>query len=157
MVVVLILLREPLFAAGNGDADDKALREVIQRFFTAYASKNLDAFIALGSEKSSGYEARKKVMAGLFAGAGAITVKGPTVVRTRRNGDAAAVRVRVELTVNDVITGKPRRGFGATDLVIELARECWRWKVMRYGPSGVWLMERLEETKSKADRLRLLD
>ncbi len=143
--------------AADGDADDKAIRDLAGRFFDAYASKDLDAIMALWSEKSPDYEARKKTMAGLYAQTGPIGLKSMEVVRLRRDGGAASVRVRAELTGNDLKTGKLHPFLGRLDRVLDVAREGGEWKILRYTPSDRRLMERLVAAASKAERLRLLD
>jgi len=84
-------------SADDGDADDKAIRDLAGRFFDAYAAKDVDAVMALWSKKSPAYEARRKNFAGVFAETGPTELKSLAVVRVRRNGDAASVRVSREL------------------------------------------------------------
>ncbi len=142
--------------AADGDADEKAIRELAGRFFDAYASKDVDACMALWSQQSPDYETHKKTMAGLFAQTGPIKVQSLTVMRVRRDGDAATrcIQCARRLAGDDLKTGKLHSSLGMLDCVLDLGRAGGAWKVLGYDSSDVVLIVRLAEANSKAERLR---
>jgi len=141
--------------AADADADDKAIRDLAKRYYAAYAAGDLDNFMALWSEKAPDYEAAKKFMAGLYSEAGPMAVKSLTVLWVRRDGDAASVRVFVEIAVADHKVDQQR--LFRLSVVLDLSREARHWKVVRYGPPDRWLIARLADAESKEERGRLLD
>jgi tetratricopeptide (TPR) repeat protein len=91
----------------------------------------------------------------LFAETGDIQLKELTLVQAEAKGDAARVRVRVELAGTDKRTGKPHPAFGKLNRVLELAREDGAWKVRRYGPAEEDLATQLLAAKDKEGRDKL--
>src|SRR5690242_170546 len=115
-------------------ADEAAVRQVVDRFFDAYARKDLDGFMALWSAQSPDLAARRQTAQAIFAETGPIGVKDLSVVRLRVEGPAARVRVRLEMLGDDAKTGRPYAGFGKLGRTLRLAKEGADWKVRWYGP-----------------------
>src|SRR5262249_10911204 len=149
--------RSALRAAEPAAADQAAVRQVIERFFAAYAKKDLDAFMALWSPTAPDLDKRRGFMKTIFAETGPITVKDLTVIRTTVDGATAQLRARVELAGNDAKTGKPYADFGKLDRALELAKEETVWKVRRYETAGAVLVRALTSAVTLGERRRLLE
>jgi CHAT domain-containing protein/tetratricopeptide (TPR) repeat protein len=141
---------------GVADRDDeKAVRTVVERFFAVYAKKDLDGFMALWSEKAPDYATRKQTMQRVFAETGDITLKELTIIEAETKGDAARVRVRVELVGADKNSGKLHSSLGKFNRLLLLGRQDGAWKVLRYGPAEDELLARLLAADGKDAREKL--
>jgi CHAT domain-containing protein len=147
----------PVWARGQAAADEAAVNQVVERFFAAYAQKDLAGFLALWSAKAPDYAFWKKRAAEIFAATDRIEVKDLTVLRTEVSGDTARVRTGFELVGNDRQTGKPYPAFGKLKRAFELVREGRDWRVRGYGPVERELAAALAAAPDRAARRRLLD
>lgn len=133
----------PLPARGEAAAPEKEIRDLVQRFFSAYIRKDLDGFMALWSAKSPDHASRKRTMQRIFAETGPIEVKNLEILGVSVNQQTAEARFRVELIGQDTRTGKPHRLLGKLSRRLQFVREDGRWKVWRYLSPEQELAERL--------------
>ena len=142
-------------ALADDKADETAVRAVAQRYFAAYAKKDLDGFMALWSEKSPDFKSRKQTMQRIFGETEDIRLKALTIVKATVTDEAAQLRVRVELASTDKRSGKPHADMGRLNRLLDLVREDGAWKVRRYGPAELLLLDRLLAADGKAGREKL--
>jgi CHAT domain-containing protein/tetratricopeptide (TPR) repeat protein len=150
------LLFPALGLHGQTAAGEAAVQQVVERFFAAYAQKDLDAFMVLWSAQAPDYAGRKKTMQEIFAETGPIEVKSLALVRTKVEEAKAWARVKVELVGNDVKTGKPYPLFGKLDRSLHLVREGETWKVWKYLTYYDDRIAALLAAPSKAERAEIL-
>jgi hypothetical protein len=79
--VIAGLLAVARLAPADEKADDKAVRAVVERYFTLYAKKDLDGALALWSAKSPEAAQWRTRLKTLFAETGPLTLKKLEVVR----------------------------------------------------------------------------
>src|SRR5437867_2887995 len=91
-----------LFGAGvpslaAGPDDDKAARQVVERYFAALGRKDLDGVMAVWHPQSPDFAKRRQGLAAIFAETGPIAVKRLVFGRVKFSADRAAVEFEVEL------------------------------------------------------------
>lgn len=114
------------------DEPEDQVRRTVQKYFDAYAAKNLDQLMGFWAEKAPGYDARKKGTTRIFAESGEIKLDKLTVVEVKADAKEARVRVRVELYGQNKATGKPHADLGTLNRIFYLRREGTEWKVWQY-------------------------
>lgn len=87
--MVILLTSIPL--AQN--ADETALRGLVEKFFAAYTKKDLDGVMALWSEKSPEFAQRQQTMQRLFATLAKIEVNSLNISRLETNEGQARMRL----------------------------------------------------------------
>lgn len=156
-LLVLVVLIGPIAGRGQAPADvDPAIHGVVERFFKEYAGKNLEAFMALWSEKSPDLAIRRQTMKGIFAETGPIELVSLTITRSSVEADAAFVSFQAELSGADVRSGKLHQKLGRLERLIELRREGDAWKIFLYGAPVYIAARRLEAASTAAERDRIL-
>jgi tetratricopeptide (TPR) repeat protein len=134
---------------------EPAVRQLAQRYFAAYAAKDLNGFMALWSDKAPDFKSRKETMRRIFAETKDIHLKTLTIVKIEVTGVSARLRVRVELVGENARTGKPHADLGRLNLELGLVREESVWKIQRAGSAEANLLARLFTADGKANRDRL--
>src|SRR5262249_28600052 len=117
LILTLAFCLAPASPVGSvQSSEESALRELVERFFEAYARKDLAGSMALFSKKSPDYARRKQNMEETFAECEKIEVKSLAIREVKVEGQRALVRVVVEMSALDAKTGKPSsRRFGRMD------------------------------------------
>ena len=99
VVLGCTLLAQAAGAVGSGGAarqagDEAALRDLVRRYFAAFARKDLSAVTALWSAQSPDYVPTRNAITGLFEGARSIAVNELNVLRVTFTADGARSRGR---------------------------------------------------------------
>jgi len=139
--------------AAAAQAEEAALRAVVERFFAAYGKKDLAGVMALWSEKSPDFASQKQALQQQFTtedcGFG-----NPTISRVKIEAEKASLRVIVDSTAINM-QGKQKReerlarNFG-------FVKESGEWKVWQYVSAESDLAEALVKAKVEAERSALL-
>src|SRR5262245_51619376 len=118
--------------AGSGSSltpsDEAALRALVERYFAAYAKKDPDAFMALWSDRSPDFAARREAIQQRFASLEKIEVRSLAVRRLVAEDSGvpgspgASVRVVVDISALAAKTGKPAPGFGKLNCTLHCVR-----------------------------------
>jgi hypothetical protein len=153
LAVALVLAPPALWAQAS---DEAALRVLVDRYYAAFAVKDLESLLALWSQKSPDLATGKKEMQQRFATAEKLEVKGVSVSRISVEGDKARLRVAVEMRVTEAKTSKPAAGFGKVVRTLELVREAGAWKVWRDAAAEEDLAASLVAAKTEGERQTLL-
>jgi len=99
-------------------ADEAALRQLVERFFTAYQNRDLDALLPLWSDKSANLAAAKASFQRTFD-ANKLAVKSLTFRKIRVEDGKASVRVVAEIDAVDAKTGGGASGFGKVNRTLD--------------------------------------
>ena len=163
LVIILCILASlhPLHPSVPSDEAD--LRALVERFFAAYAQKDLDGFMALWSEKSPEFAARKQTMPQRFAAwdyafanfaFSRVKVEAGEVIRGDAASLTASLRVAVESTTVNVQTKRRQK----QQLVRNFAfvKEGDVWKVWREASAFEDLTDALVAAKTEEERAALL-
>jgi CHAT domain-containing protein/Tfp pilus assembly protein PilF len=137
-------------------ADEAALRSLTENFFAAYAKQDLDALMALWSDKSPDFAASKQSLQQSFA-ANRIEIKATTMGKLNVDGDKANLRVLVDSSAVDIKTNEPAKGFGRLNRSLHFVKEGGVWKVARYVSSEEELTMALAAAKSDEERNSLFE
>ncbi|HJQ25116.1 MAG TPA: CHAT domain-containing protein [Blastocatellia bacterium] len=142
--------------AAQQATDEALLRDVVQRYFAAFARKEIDAVSALWSTRSPDYIATRRAIGGLFADARSIAVNNLTVLRVTFDADGARVRVAADLTVIDAESGKAIEPFHRMQRSMRFVKEAGEWRLWNDSPAERDLARALVATKNAAERVTLL-
>src|SRR5437870_159638 len=74
-------------------ADEAALRALVEQYFAVYAQKDVEGFVRLWHAKSPELEAKKKAAQETFADHEKIEVKDVSVSKVSLDGDKASLRL----------------------------------------------------------------
>lgn len=138
-------------AGSNSPADEAALRALVDRFFDAYARKDLTSLMQLWSANSSEIESHKKAMEAIFVN---YKIEGIELSIRDVTWDGEKARVRVKAVINavDAKTGNPAVGFGKQNRSLQLAREGAIWKVWNESSSEEELAATLIDAQTDEQR-----
>jgi tetratricopeptide (TPR) repeat protein len=156
VAVTLCLSLSIATSAYGQTADEAALRSLTEKFFAAYAKQDLDALMALWSDKSPDYASSKQSLQQSFA-ANRIEVKATTMGSLTVDGDKASLRVVVDSSAVEAKTGNPASGFGRLNRILHFVRENAVWKVWRYVSSEEELAAAIAAAKTDEERKTLLE
>lgn len=134
--------------------EETALKALVERFFDAYAKKDLDGFMRLWSEKSPEYEFRKRVMQQIFAGAD-YAFSDLTIKQIQIEGEKARLRILVTLTEIDPKT--KAQSTRKLDRIFSCVKEAGSWKIWRYYPTAEELAVALINAATDEEREKLLE
>jgi CHAT domain-containing protein/Tfp pilus assembly protein PilF len=137
-------------------ADEVALRSLTEKFFAAYQKQDLDALMALWSEKSPDYASSKQSLQQSFA-ANRIEIKATTPGSLSIEGDKASLRVVIDSNAVEVKSGKPASGFGRLNRTLHFVRENGAWKVWRYVSKEEELAAAIAAAKTDEERKALFE
>jgi CHAT domain-containing protein/tetratricopeptide (TPR) repeat protein len=137
-------------------ADESALRQLTEKFFAAYRKPDIDALMALWSEKSPDYTASRQSLQKSFA-ANRIELKSATPGKLTLAGDKASLRVVVDSSAIEIVTGQPAIGFGRLNRTLHFIKEGEVWKVSRYTASEEELAAAIVVAKTDKERKDLLE
>jgi CHAT domain-containing protein len=143
-------------AGSKSSADEAPLRALVDRFFAAYAKKDLDSFMQLWSAKSPEVDSRRKAMGEVFGANGKIELINLSVRNVAIDGEKARVRVIAEISAVDAKTGKAAVGFGKMNRAFQLVKEDGVWKVWSESSAEDDLVAAALAAKSEAERASLL-
>lgn len=151
-LVVILAFSLMVFAQERGRGDDAALRELVERYFAAYASGDLAAYDALWSVDAPGRLARRRAMEALLS-VGRYSFSPPRILRLAIDGDRARLWVAATRTLE--------RGSGSfvtrIALALGVAREGEAWRIVSEGSAVAELGELLAKAESEAEREKLLE
>ena len=127
-VVTCLLSLMPLTLLAQS-AGKSALRQLVERFYAAYAAKDLNSLLLLHSNKSPNLAIARRGLEQVFA-ANKLELKSLSIEKITVEGDRGAVRLIVDWNAVDIKTGAPANGF-AKPLKRTLAcvKEGGAWKV----------------------------
>jgi CHAT domain-containing protein/Tfp pilus assembly protein PilF len=111
--------------------DETALRNLTEKFFTAFQKQDIDALMSLWNEKSPDYATSKQSFQQSFA-ANKIEVKSTMMDKLTVDDDKAILRVVVDSDAVDVKTGKPASGFGKLNHTLYFIKENGIWKITHF-------------------------
>jgi CHAT domain-containing protein/tetratricopeptide (TPR) repeat protein len=158
IAVILYCTCCPAFAqqAANYSAkDEAALRNLIVRYFDAYAKKDLDALAALWSNESPVIASRREMLRRMF-GIEDYKFSEPVVSRIKIEGDRASSRVVVERSATSVSSNVPSTRNTAVRADLSFVRENGEWKLFDEKPAVSGLVAAMAATKTDAEREALL-
>ncbi len=146
---------QPATGNSSASADEAALRNLVIRYFDAYAKKDLDALAALWSARSPIIASRRAMLQRMF-GLEDYQFSQPAISRIRIEGDQASSRVVVE---RDTISLRGniapiRKTTVRADL--SFVRENGEWKLFDEKPAVTGLVAAMALTKTDAEREVLL-
>ncbi len=136
--------------------DEASLRALVDRYFAAFAKKDLDGLMGMWSAGSSEIESRRKAMQELFAAVEKIELRNVAIRQLEIEGALARVVVSVETAALDAKTGRAAEGFGRMDRAFHLIKEGDVWRVRREMPSGEGLAVAIAAAKTDEERQQLL-
>src|SRR5438132_5457970 len=110
-------------------ANEGEVRALLERFFAAYAKKDLEAWSRLWSARSPDLASRQKAVAQLFTKSDQLEVKNLAIQRVRLEGAQASVRLSVEMHATEKATGKPVTGLGRLNRALGCVKEDGVWNV----------------------------
>jgi CHAT domain-containing protein/Tfp pilus assembly protein PilF len=136
--------------------EQPAPHTLVEKFFAAYTTKDLDGFMSLWSAKSPDFASRRQTMRELFSTHDHFRFEGLTVGKVTLEAEKASVRARLLMNADDLKMGKPALGFGRWTRNFYLVREDGGWKVWRESGAEDELASALATATSKAGRDALL-
>jgi CHAT domain-containing protein/ketosteroid isomerase-like protein len=110
------------------------VRGLIEKFFAAYQSGDLEASMSLWSEKSPDFAASKQDFKQLLADH-KIAVSNLNFDKTAVEADKATVQFTIEVRAVNARTGKLADGFGRMNRTMWLVKEAEGWKIWKYTAS----------------------
>ncbi|MFN3422843.1 MAG: tetratricopeptide repeat protein, partial [Armatimonadota bacterium] len=140
--------------SANQPGEEAALKALVERFFDAYAKRDLDGFMRLWSEKSPDYEFRKGVMQQILAKAD-YAFSNLTFKQIQLEGEKARLRILVTLTEIDLKT--KAQSTRKLDRIFSCVKEADGWKIWRYYPAAEELAIALINAATDEEREKLLE
>jgi CHAT domain-containing protein len=141
-------------SAAPQSADEAALAGLAERYFAAYARRDLDAFMKFWSALSPQYVSRRRLMERLFAGT-EYKFSDVRVSNIRVDGTGATMRVTADRTAFD----KEKQLFTQTKMLVTftLVKEGSEWKVWADASAVSDFAAALLEAKGGDARRAMLD
>lgn len=139
--------------------DEQAqIRQLVQQFFTAYAREDIEALMALWSEKSD-LQASREGFLKVFEAYQNIEVKNFVIGEITVAAGEAKVLLKLELAAVDAKSGKPAVNFikNNQNRTLHLVQQEQRWKLRQYIATEEELADRLLAIKTEAERQALFD
>ena len=143
-------------AAKQPSSDEAELQLLVTQYFESFAKKDLDDLIKHWDAGSPDLEARKKELQQLFAANDRIEVRNITIRKLNIADDKATIQVAVEITANDVKTGRPSAAFGKMVRAMQLVKASGDWKISREVSAAEELATALIAAKTTEERDALL-
>jgi CHAT domain-containing protein len=134
-------------------AEEAALRAVVEKFFAAYDKKDVEEMMALWSEKSPDFASHKQAMQQRFA-VEDYSFANITVTRIKVEGQKASLRVAIDIAVANQQTKQRHEERMMHNF--SLVKSEGEWGVWRYTSAADDLAEALVEVKSEEERAQLL-
>ncbi|HEV8486891.1 MAG TPA: tetratricopeptide repeat protein [Blastocatellia bacterium] len=132
---------------------ESAVRAVVEKYFTLYANKDVDALLGLWSEKSPDYVSLKQNWQRQFATED-YRLSPPRISRVKVEEGKASLRATVDLTATDLKNNQKREQQMVRNFA--LVSEEGRWKVWRYVEAENDLANALVNAGTEAERAGLL-
>jgi CHAT domain-containing protein len=154
-LLILVCSTVPHTASAQSPDDDAAGRKLVEQFFDYYQKRDLDALMALWSEKSPEFAARKQEFQQTFA-ANKIELRRLTIGKIEVNGGKARIRAVAEISAEDIKTGKAADGFEVLNRTFHVLREGEGWKVWQFVASEQELASALVSAKTDEERKAIL-
>ncbi len=154
-LLILACSTVPHAASAQSPDDDAVIGKLVEQFFDYYQKRDLNALMALWSEKSPDFSARKQEFQQTFA-ANKIQLRRLTIGKIEVNEGKARIRAVAEISAEDLKTGKAADGFGIMNRTFHLLREGEVWKVWQYVTSEQELAAALLSAKTDEERKALL-
>lgn len=144
-------------AGRKSSSDDAALETQVNKFFAAFARKDLEALMRFWSAKSPDLGSWQKVTLAIFASNDQIEIEHLTQRHLPVVGDKASVRVDLEIRTLGTKTGKPGTGLGSPHRALFFVKEEQEWKLWREVSAEEDLAIRVAAENAAAGRARILD
>ena len=132
---------------------DAALSAALEKYFTLYAAKDLDALMSLWSTKSPDYASFKKELQQQFL-AEDDRFDAPTISGVKADADNASLRATINRTAVNLKTGQKRKQHIARNF--SFVRENGQWKIWRSVSAESDLAAALVKAGSEPERTKLL-
>jgi CHAT domain-containing protein/tetratricopeptide (TPR) repeat protein len=147
-----------VLAADDPPTDREAeARRVAERFYAAYAGKDLGALKDLWHPDAPDRKGALLEFERLFAATGSLTQEELSIDWVSVQGSRARIDVSGRMVGKDTHTGGPHERLGAFRQVLELARAGRAWKVERFEHyTEYWARVFLLELKTRPERTELL-
>ena len=153
-VLACVILLIP-FSSRAQSADETALRELVERFFSAYQNRDMNSLLALWSDKSPNLAQAKQAFERTFA-ASKLELRSLALRRVAVEDGRAVIRVVADIGAVDAKTGSPADGFGKINRTLECVKEGNVWKGWRFVPSEEDLAAALVTAKTDQDRRTMI-
>ena len=155
-LAIFILTCTSLLAFPAQNADEERLRNLTERFFTAYRDKNLNELMRLWNNKSPDYPSNKKNFEENFSAVEKIELRSLQINKIKIDGEKASVRVVADINAVEPKMNKAAVNFGKLYRTLEWTREEGQWKVWRYVSGVDELAEAVIAAKTEEERKTLL-
>jgi CHAT domain-containing protein/Tfp pilus assembly protein PilF len=137
-------------------SDESALREVLDKYFAAYAREDLEEVMRLWSARSPELAPRREALQKFFKASDNIEVKSLMIRKVTAGAERASIRLAVETSAADAQTGKPSGGVGQLNRTLQFVKEDGAWKVWREVAAEEDLAAALVASKTPEERDALL-
>ncbi len=153
-VVLISVALNPLALKAQGNADEAAIKNLVEQFFVAHQKRDLDGMMACWSAKSPQFTSIKQSVQSELAQYDETQYMNVTFSQWKIDTNRASVRLRYEVKRRDVRTKQP---FLKTFIVnLAFVREADGWKFSEKFSARTALAIRLFEAKTKEERSELL-
>jgi CHAT domain-containing protein/Tfp pilus assembly protein PilF len=139
--------------AAAAQAEEAALRAVVEKFFAAYGKKDLAGVMALWSEKSPDLAAHQKALGQQFATED-YSFGNPMISRVKVEGGKASLRATIDMAAINQQSKQKREERWARNF--SLIKEGGEWKIWRDASAMDDLAEALVKIQAEAERALLI-
>lgn len=155
-VLSFLVLNPATLEARVQAGEEPAVRSLIERYFTSFATKDLDTVTHLWSDKSPDLAQAKSRLKELFSQNNPIAVSGLRVSPLKIEAERATATVSLDISVvASGITSTP--GSGKRTENLSLVKEGDAWKIWRDESAEAKLAERIIAAPTEGERKSLLD
>jgi CHAT domain-containing protein/tetratricopeptide (TPR) repeat protein len=155
-VLALCLMTPTTWGRNFQSADETAIRTLVERYFAAYAKKDLEAMVQMWSDKSPDLATAKVRMKETFRISDQIEMKNLRFRQLKIEDDHATVLVTLDASAIDTTTKRPRDGLGKQSQALTFERAGGEWRISSYSSAEEELAGRLVAAKSETEREALL-
>lgn len=153
-LLVIVGLSAGLYGQGG---EETHLRSLAGRYFELFGKKDVAALQQMWNAKSPAFEAVQKSWQKIFAETAGLQVKAISAGKVEVDGETARVVVTVEISALELKSGKPAKGFGRRNRVLQFRRAGREWQVWRELSGEEELMEKLAASQSEAERKAIVE
>ena len=154
-LIIALCLFAPVFSPAHSrtQSEDSTFRALVERYFAAYAKKDLVGVTALWSEKSPNLASYKQTLQQQYTTEN-LSFGLPAISRVKVESGKASLRATVTLTSTNLKNQESSEQRLAR--TFEFVREDGEWKVWRCAPAAEDLAEALAKTSDQAEQAKLL-
>ena len=151
LVIAFLSLSSFVLPYSSQNADDQAVRQLVDRYFASFINRNLDAYVGLWSPSSPDLPLRREAVSQMFQ-TSTYSFSPPRIARIKTNSEKGSVWVTTRRTITrggvDFSTGLA--------LALDLTRENGDWKIRREAPAVAELASLLVAASDDTERNELL-